>query len=225
MCVGCRGMGTHGGIYTAEMCERRPLLPPAPQLDHDEAERRIPSARERRPARTMSIILGHIEGFFELAFNSSPQHAGGRKFRRVVVSGAGEEECNGVYVECGTCGDKPTFVYAGRTRHHAPIVLEFTTAGAAWSLRKEGRRGSTRKNWYTASASTGAMNFDWRTDSMPPATGWAVSTEFAKYVAADLTSSIEPPPTIVELSESEPIPDDVARDMLLRGMKYTAERE
>ena len=173
----------------------------------------------------MSIILGHIEGFFELAFNSSPQHAGGRKFRRVVVSGAGEEECNGVYVECGTCGDKPTFVYAGRTRHHAPIVLEFTTAGAAWSLCKEGRRGSTRKNWYTASASTGAMNFDWRTDSMPPATGWAVSTEFAKYVAADLTSSIEPPPTIVELSESEPIPDDVARDMLLRGMKYTAERE
>ena len=37
--------------------------------------------------------------------------------------------------------------------------------------------------------------------------------------------SIEPPPTIVELSESEPIPDDVARDMLRRGMKYTAERE
>merc|ERR1712194_732055 len=49
--------------------------------------------------------------------------------------------------------------------------------------------------------------------------------EFGKYVAADLTSSIEPPPTIVELSESEPIPEDVARDMLSRGMKYTADRE
>jgi hypothetical protein len=81
------------------------------------------------------------------------------------------------------------------------------------------------KNWYTASASTGALNFEWRMDSMPPTTGWAVSTEFAKYVAADLTSSIEPPPTIVVLSESEPIPNDVARDMLRRGMKYTAERE
>ena len=173
----------------------------------------------------MSILLGHIEGFVELALNSSPEPEGGRKFRRVVVSGAGEDECNGVYVECGTCGDKPMFVYAGRTRHHAPIVLEFTKAGASWSLRKEGRRGGSRKNWYTASASTGAINFDWRTDFMPPATGWAVSAEFGKYVAADLTSSIEPPPTIVELSESEPIPEDVARDMLTRGMKYTADRD
>ena len=176
-------------------------------------------------ASAMSILLGHIEGIFELALNSSPEPEGGRTVRRVVVSGAGEDECNGVYVECGTCGDKPMFVYAGRTRHHAPIVLEFTKAGASWSLRKEGRRGGSKKNWYTASASTGAITFDWRTDFMPPATGWAVSAEFGKYVAADLTSSIEPAPTIVELSESDPIPEDVARDMLRRGMKYTADRE
>ena len=169
----------------------------------------------------MSVLLGHIEGVFALALDFSPEAEGGRTFRRVLVSGAGEDECNGIYVECGTCGDKPMFVYAGRTRNHAPIVLSYAKAGAAWSLRKEGRRGGSEKHWYTASASTGADTFDWRSDVMPPATGWAVSMRFGKLHQYD----IQPPPTVVELPESELIPEDVALDMLRRGMKYTANRE
>ena len=105
--------------------------------------------------------------------------------RIVVVSAAGEDEVDGAYVEMArpvvsNKENRPSFVYAGRTRGHADIVMWWTDAGAQWTIGKFPRTldvASSSKTWYIASAATGADV----TGPLPPSTGWAVSAKAPTY--------------------------------------------
>uniref|UniRef100_A0A7S1TXC8 Uncharacterized protein n=1 Tax=Phaeomonas parva TaxID=124430 RepID=A0A7S1TXC8_9STRA len=144
--------------------------------------------------------------------------------RRVVLAGAGEDEANGLYLEAKQAFDgKPQFLYAGRTRSNAQIVLSFAASGGQWSLRKEASGiGATSKLWYVASAATGAAG---ASGEMPPATGWAASAEAGKRAVGEARYSIDPPPTLAVLAGGADVPEDVAKDMEERGAKYAADGE
>ena len=147
--------------------------------------------------------------------------------RVVVVSGAGEDEINGVFVELqrpfvSNKSGKPSFAYAGRTRNHAAIVLWWIDSGEQWCIGKFPRTSdipSTTKLLYIASASTGADV----SGVLPPSTGWAVSAKANKRaMAPDVTWSIAPPPSCRALSAKEDPPADALMDMFKRGVDYAA---
>mmetsp|Transcript_83415 Transcript_83415/g.226080 ORF Transcript_83415/g.226080 Transcript_83415/m.226080 type:complete len:159 (-) Transcript_83415:29-505(-) len=143
--------------------------------------------------------------------------------RRILVTGAGESEANGVYVECARPFDgKPQFVYSGRSRDRAPIVLWWAASGEQWSIRKDAvRLGSTSKLWYIASSATGADV----SGDLPPSSGWSVSAKSAERATGAAAFSIEPAPAVRVLAGGEPVPEEVLRDMEQRGAQYAADGE
>ena len=150
--------------------------------------------------------------------------------RVFVVSGAGEDEVNGVFVEqkrpyVANKSGKPSFVYAGRTRCNAAIVLWWTDAGAQWNIGKFPRASdvaSTRKCLYIASAATGADV----SDLLPPSTGWVVSAKAKeRAMGGPISWTIEPAPKCRILAEEEFPPADVLLDMFRRGVNYAADDE
>jgi hypothetical protein len=154
--------------------------------------------------------------------------------RRLIVSGAGENEANGLYVECAELHDsKPQFVYSGRTRGHAPIVLYYSKGDAQWAVRKDAvQLGSTNKHWYVCAwgASSNARNISSYENpmqgEMPPGVGWVVSPKAQKRAMGEAAGDwMTPPPTVAELAAGEPIPVDIAREMAERGIKYAADGE
>jgi hypothetical protein len=150
--------------------------------------------------------------------------------RVLVLSGAGEDEVNGVFVELlrplvASKSGKPSFVYAGRTRTNAAILLWWTDAGEQWNIGKFPRAadiGSTKKHLYIASAATGADV----SSLLPPSTGWTVSAKAnGRAMGGPVTWSIEPPPQCRTLNEKEPPPADALLDMFKRGVTYAADGE
>ena len=150
--------------------------------------------------------------------------------RVVVVSGSGESEVNGVFVELqrplvSNTSGKPSFAYSGRTRGHASIVMWWTDAGEQWNIGKFPKSldvASTKKHLYISSAATGADV----SGLLPPSTGWAVSAKAQQRAmgGAD-TWSIDPPPTCRTLSAKELPPADAVMDMFKRGVDYAADGE
>ena len=148
--------------------------------------------------------------------------------RMVVVLGSGEDEVNGVFVESerpfvANKSGKPSFVYAGRTRGNAAIVLWWTDAGEQWSIGKFPRSSdvaSTKKHLYIASAATGADVGG----LLPPSAGWGVSAKAtARAMGGPAAYSIEPAPTCRMLESNELPPPDALMDMFRRGVKYAAD--
>ena len=81
--------------------------------------------------------------------------------RIVVVSAAGEDEVDGAYVEMAkpvvsNKEKRPSFVYAGRTRGNADIVMWWVDSASQWTIGKFPRTldvASSSKTWYTSQAS------------------------------------------------------------------------
>ena len=139
--------------------------------------------------------------------------------RIVVLSGAGEDEVNGVYIEIKPIvenqSQKPSFLYAGRTRSKAAIVIWWVDSGEQWSIGKFPRTrdvASSNKLWYIASAGTGADVGG----ALPPSTGWATSAK------APATYSIEPAPKCEAIEGIDNVPADALKDMFKRGVQYAA---
>ena len=162
-----------------------------------------------------------ISKLWELARSSKCIPKPAKDARRIIVKGAGEGEANGMYVECTAAYDgRPQFLYAGKTRDDAQIIMWYAASGAQWSVRKQARAvGSTTKLWYIANTGTGADT----SGEMPPLTGWAVSARANDRAYGQAAFSIDPAPTVSELAIGEPIPVEVARDMLERGIRGDAE--
>ena len=151
--------------------------------------------------------------------------------RVVVVSGAGEDEVNGIFVEqkrplVANKSGKPSFVYAGRSRGNAAIVLWWTDAGEQWNIGKFPRASdisSTKKHLYIASAATGA---DVSSSLLPPSAGWAVSAKASeRAMGGPVRWTIDPPPTCRMLAEKEVPPADALLGMFKRGVDYAADDE
>ena len=145
--------------------------------------------------------------------------------RIVVVSAAGEDEVDGAYVEMArpvvsNKENRPSFVYAGRTRGHADIVMWWTDAGAQWTIGKFPRTldvASSSKTWYIASAATGADV----TGPLPPSTGWAVSAKAPTYGGV----GIGPAPQCQVLAAGAVPPPAALGTMFVKGVGYAANGE
>lgn len=156
--------------------------------------------------------------------------------RRIIVSGAGEDEANGLYLEATTLhDDKPQFIYCGKSRNNAPIVMWWASSGSQWSIRKdvpairnassiEATISSTKKLWYIANPNTGAHVSG--AGDMPPTSGWAVSAKANDRASGGPAKfTIDPAPTVTVLAEDDPVPEEVIADMEKRAAKYTADGE
>jgi hypothetical protein len=143
--------------------------------------------------------------------------------RSLVVTGAGEDEVNGLYVEMKKTYDgKPQFKYSGRSRNNAPIIMWWVNSGKQWSIRKEARGlGSTTKLWYIASAVSGADV----SGDLPPTGGWSVSAKANARFSGTAAFSIAPAPSIRLLAAGEDVPAEVVQDMETRAAKYIADKE
>tara|TARA_B100000780_G_C20809832_1_gene321727 strand:- start:35 stop:544 length:510 start_codon:yes stop_codon:yes gene_type:complete len=155
--------------------------------------------------------------------------------RVVVISGAGEDEVNGVYVETkkpevSNKSGKPSFVYAGRTRNNAAIIVWWAGSTEQWNIDKATRASSTYplaslastdKLWYIASAATGADV----SGVLPPTSGWAVSARAGDRAMGTAAFTIDPAPQCRSLSTGESAPSAALQDMFTRGVKYASEGE
>ena len=150
--------------------------------------------------------------------------------RIALLSGSGEDECHGLYVETArplvsNKSGKPTFVYAGRTRGKAKIVMWWVDAGSQWNVGKFPRAkdvASTAKHWYIASAATGADV----SGLLPPSTGWAVSSKASgRAMGGPAIYTIDPAPMCRMLGSGELPPAEALQDMFKRGVKYAADGE
>ena len=143
----------------------------------------------------------------------------------IVVSGSGEDEVNGVYVEMrrpyvSNKSDKPSFAHAGRTRGNAAIVIWWADAGEQWSIGKFPRSSdvaSTNKLWYIASTATKADV----SGVHQPEMGWAVSAKAPTYAGF----TIGPAPNCRVLGVGESIPADALQRMFAQGVKHAADGE
>ena len=149
--------------------------------------------------------------------------------RIVELSGSGEGECHGLYVETArplvsNKSGKPSFVYAGRTRNKAKLVIWWVDSGEQWNIGKFPRAkdiASRSKLWYIASARTGADV----SSLLPPSTGWAVSAKSTYRAMGEAAYTIDPAPTCRMLGADELPPAETLQDMFKRGVKYAADGE
>jgi hypothetical protein len=155
--------------------------------------------------------------------------------RVAVISDAGEDEVHGLFVEMerpfvANNSGKPSFLYAGRVRNHAKIVLWWTDSGEQWNIGKFPRLkdvGATNKLWYIASASTGADV----SGVLPPSTGWAVSAKASHRAYGSAAFTIDPAPTCLMMDcgeqrdEAFKLLAPLFLDMFKRGVKYAADGE
>ena len=145
--------------------------------------------------------------------------------RIVVVSAAGEDEVDGAYVEMAkpvvsNKEKRPSFVYAGRTRGHADIVMWWVDSAAQWTIGKFPRSldvASSSKTWYIASAATGADV----AGPLPPSTGWAVSAKAPTYGGV----GIGPAPQCQVLAAGAVPPPAALGTMFVKGVGYAANGE
>ena len=180
-------------------------------------------------------------------FHSKPKLLPGG--RRIILTGAGEEEANGLdhtiphhntlrhtalrhatphhpaphhatpglYIEAKEkCNGRTQFVYAGKSRDNAPIIIFYDRCGI-WSLVKYANTvGSTSKAWYAADASSQIDK-----DIIPdPAVIWFVDPSSKDRWFGKAAFTIDPAPKLTILGKDEAVPDAVTQDMEKRGAQY-----